>query len=56
MYVPHLSLSIHLSVDTWVVFMFLALVNSVVVTIGVHISFSIILLSGYTPGNGITGS
>ena len=56
LYVCTASLYIHLPVDTQVVFMFGAIVNSMVINIGIHISFAIIFLSGYTPGSGITGS
>ena len=34
----------------------LATVNSAVVNIGVHVSFSILVSSGYMPNNGLAGS
>ena len=34
----------------------LAIVNSAAVNIGVHVSFSILVSSGYMPRNGIAGS
>ena len=34
----------------------LAVVNSAVVNIGVHVSFQIIVFSGYMPSSGISGS
>ena len=34
----------------------LAIVNSAVMNIGVHVSFSILVSSGYMPGNGIARS
>ena len=37
-------------------FQVLAIVNSAAMNIGVHISFSIIVFSGYMPSNGIAGS
>ena len=58
LYVCTSSLSIHLPVDTHVVLMFGAIVNSLVMNIGVRISLSIILLYNwkvYTPMSGITG-
>ena len=43
------SLSIHL-------FHVLAIVNSAAVNIGVHVSFSVWVSSGYMPSSGIAGS
>ena len=34
----------------------LAIVNSAAMNIGMHVSFQIIVFSGYSPRNGITGS
>ena len=34
----------------------LAIVNSAAVNIGVHVSFSVLVYSGYMPRNGIAGS
>ena len=34
----------------------LAIVNSAAMNIGVHVSFQIMVFSGYMPGNGIAGS
>ena len=34
----------------------LAVVNSAAVNVGVHVSFSILVSSGYMPRNGIAGS
>ena len=48
---------IHLSVDGHLgCFHVLAIVNSAVVNIGVHVSFSILVSSGYMPRSGIAGS
>ena len=46
------SLSIHLLGCFYV----LAIVNSAVVNIGIHVSFSILVSSGYMPQSGIAGS
>ena len=46
------SLSIHLLGCFYV----LAIVNSAVVNIGIHVSFSILVSSGYMPNSGIAGS
>ena len=37
-------------------FHILAIVNSAAVNIGVHVSFSILVSSGYMPSSGIAGS
>ena len=37
-------------------FRVLAIINSAVVTIGVHVSFSVLISSGYMPRSGIAGS
>ena len=50
------SLSIHLSNRHLGCFRVLAIVNSVSMKIGVHVSFQIIGLSGYMPRCGIAGS
>ena len=48
---------IHSSVDGHVgCFHVLAIVNSAAMNIRVHVSFSIIVFSGYMPGSGIAGS
>ena len=48
---------IHSSVDGRLgCFHVLAIVNSAVMNIGVHVSFLITVLSGYMPRNGIAGS
>ena len=48
------SYSIHLLMDIYVVSM--SIVNSVAVNMGLHVSFLIIVLSGYMPRSGIAGS
>ena len=54
---PYLSFFIHSSVDGYLdCFHVLAIVNSATVNLGVHVSFQIILLSGYIPRSGISGS
>ena len=50
------SLSIHLSMDTYVVSMSWLFINSVTMNTWVHISFSIKVSSGYTPSSGIVWS
>ena len=51
------SLSSHLFMDVEVVSMFwLLYVNSALMNIGMHISFLIIVSSGYMPNSGIAGS
>ena len=48
---------IHSSVDGHLgCFDVLAIVNSVAMNIGVHVSFGIMVFSGYVPRNGIAGS
>ena len=48
---------IHSSVDGHLrCFHVLAIVNSAAMNFGVHVSFSIMIFSGYMPGNGVTGS
>ena len=48
---------IHSSVDGHLgCFHDLAIVNSVAVNIGVHVSFGIVVFSGYMPSSGIAGS
>ena len=48
---------IHLSVDERLgCFHVLAIVNSAAMNIGVHVSFSILVSSGYMPRSGIAGS
>ena len=47
----HLSVSGHLGC-----FHVLAVVNSAAVNIGVHVSLSIMVFSGYMPSSGIAGS
>ena len=55
MYVPHFLY--HSSVDGHLgCFHVLAIVNSVAMNVGVHISFQIIVLSGYMPRSGTAGS
>ena len=47
----------HSSVDGQLgCFHVLAIVNSAAMNIGVHVSFSILVSSGYMPRSGITGS
>ena len=46
----HLSVSGHLSC-----FRVLAIVNSAAVNTGVHVSFSIMVFSGYMPSSGVVG-
>ena len=48
---------IHSSIDGHLGgFRVLAIVNSAAVNIGVHVSFSIMVSSGYMPSSGIVGS
>ena len=48
---------IHSSVDEHLGYVhLLAIVNSALLNIGVHVSFWIMLLSGYMPSSGISGS
>ena len=49
------SLSIHLSM-TFRCLHVLAIVNSAAMNIGVHVSFRIMVFSGYMPSSGIAGS
>ena len=47
----------HSSVDGHLgCFHFLAIVNSAAMDIGVHVSFSVLVSSGYMPRSGIAGS
>ena len=56
MYVPQL-LFIHSSVDGHLhCFHVLAIVNSAAVNIGMQVSFSILVSSGYMPSSGFAGS
>ena len=51
------ALSIHLLMDNPCCnFHDLAIINSAGVNIGVHVSFSILVSSGYMPNSGISGS
>ena len=51
------SFLIHSSVDGHLgCFHILAIVNSAAVNIGVHVSFSVLVSSGYMPSSGIAGS
>ena len=51
------SLFIHASVNGHLgSFRVLAIINSAVVNIGVHVSFSVLISSGYMPRSGIAGS
>ena len=51
------SFLIHSSVDGHLgCFHVLAVVNSAVMNIGVHVSFSVLVYSGYMPRSGIAGS
>ena len=51
------SFFIHSSVDGHLgCFHVLAIVNSASVNIGIHVSFSVLLSSGYMPRSGIAGS
>ena len=55
-YIYHIFF-IHSSVDGHLgCFHVLAIVNSAAVSIGVHVSFRIMLFSGYMPRSGIAGS
>ena len=48
---------IHLSVDRHLgCFHILAIIDSAAVNIGVHVSFSVMVSSGYVPSSGIVGS
>ena len=49
------SLSIHLSKDSPGCFHILAMVNRAAMNIWVHVSFSILVSSGYMPSSGIAG-
>ena len=50
-------LFIHSSVDGYLgCFHVLAIVNSTVMNTGLHVSFSVLLSSGYMPSSGIAGS
>ena len=56
MYLYH-SFFVHLSVDGHLgCFHVLAIVNSAAMNIGVHVSFSVLISSGYMPRSGIAGS
>ena len=47
----------HLSTDGHIgCFHVLAIVNSTAMNIGVHVSFSVMIFSGYMPNSGIVGS
>ena len=51
------SFFIHSPVDGHIgYFRVLAIVNSAAVNIGIHVSFSVLLSSGYMPRSGIAGS
>ena len=48
---------IHSSVDEYLgCFHILAVVNSATVNTGVHVTFQVVVFSGYMPMSGITGS
>ena len=48
---------IHSSVDGYLgCFHVLAIANSVAMNIGVHVSFSVLVSSGYMPGSGVGGT
>ena len=49
------SLSIHLSMDIQIAYV-LGIVNSAAMNIGVHVSFSVLVTSGYMPKSEIAGS
>ena len=52
----HYSFFIHSSVDGHLgCSHVLAIVNSAAVNIGVHVTFSVLVFSGYTPSDGIVG-
>ena len=56
MYVYHCLFG-HASVDGHLgCFRVLAIVNSAAMNSGIHVSFSILIFSGYMPRSGITGS
>ena len=56
MYMYH-SFFIHSSINGHLgCFHVLAIVNSAAVNIGVHVSFSVLVSSGYMPNNGLAGS
>ena len=46
---------IHFSIDELLVASVSTIVNSSALNIGVHVSFWIMVFSGYTPSNGIAG-
>ena len=47
---------IHVSIDEHLgCFHVLAIINSAAVSIGVHVSFSVLISSGYTPRSAIAG-
>ena len=52
----HIFSSIHLLMNIWGFFYVLTIVNSAAVYTGVHVSFSILVSSGYMPSSGIAGS
>jgi len=48
---------IHLSVDAYLdCFRGLAVVNSAAMNSGIHVSFSVLISSGYIPRSGVAGS
>ena len=51
-----ISLSIHLLMDIYGGFHVLATVNSAAMNNGIHVSFLILVFSGYMPSSGIAGS
>ena len=55
-YVYTTSLSIHLSMNNLSFLYVLAIVNSAVMNIGVHVSFQTMVFSRYMPRSGIAGS
>ena len=55
-YIYHIFLSNHLSMEIWVFFHVLAIVNRAAMNMRVHVYFLRKVLSGYVPKSGVPGS